>query len=345
MASKRVWITVLWLAAAVLAVLGCLFQLVGLVTPAWVYLSGQGTHPQSYTGYDLQTGLWFRYKCDLVDCRRISFGEDNLSDPPNLSSNQALALFSFLLTVVGVVSVVISRACWGRAKVRVTSLIAATFLLILSFILGLVPTIRMIGENQQLSGELADRFNGMTYQVVVRSPYSLALFGFGSLLVGFAAIPVLLNCIINRKTDLDDDYDYGGKSYNANAFPVREKQFEPAPARNVHSEYKGDPYYEPETAASKWDRSKRGREDRSDRTRSEPSSRYAVDLPDKPRHREGHGHSHARSRGRGYDDDDYEDYDTGESDRESYAKMEIGEKHGRGTTRSVSNKHYNSSMV
>ncbi|WAR03365.1 hypothetical protein MAR_009923 [Mya arenaria] len=316
MASKRVWITVLWLAAAVLAVLGCLFQLVGLVTPAWVYLSGQGTHPQSYTGYDLQTGLWFRYKCDLVDCRRISFGEDNLSDPPNLSSNQALALFSFLLTVVGVV-----------------------------IILGLVPTIRMIGENQQLSGELADRFNGMTYQVVVRSPYSLALFGFGSLLVGFAAIPVLLNCIINRKTDLDDDYDYGGKSYNANAFPVREKQFEPAPARNVHSEYKGDPYYEPETAASKWDRSKRGREDRSDRTRSEPSSRYAVDLPDKPRHREGHGHSHARSRGRGYDDDDYEDYDTGESDRESYAKMEIGEKHGRGTTRSVSNKHYNSSMV
>jgi len=78
MASKRS-VNVLWVITLVLALLGVLLQLIGLVTPSWVSVSGVGDHPDNFEGYDLQTGLWYRNKCTRIDCRKLSFGEEYLS--------------------------------------------------------------------------------------------------------------------------------------------------------------------------------------------------------------------------------------------------------------------------
>lgn len=195
--------TVIWIVAAVLGCLALLFQLIGLLTPAWVYTSGEGD--STMKGYDLQTGLWYRTKCSNVDCRRISFGEEFLTDPPNLSSNRGLAVVGFLLCLLAVALFLVNRACWKRRTLRQITLPTSIVLCFLSFVFTIIPVGRTISEIDELGTKLDARFRNMPYRVVLRSPYSLALFAVGSFLILVAAIPMVINLVFYRNRELDDD--------------------------------------------------------------------------------------------------------------------------------------------
>jgi len=204
-----------------------------------------------------------------------------------------------------------------------------------SVILGVVPVARQIGENNRLSELLRESFVGLPYRVTLESPYSLVMFGAGTLLVLFAMISQIIHLLKNRKAELDDDYE--GK-YNPRtvSYAAREKEVKP-----VHTESRKPPptddYYKADTVPSKWEPGAKGRgrhddDEYSERSYGDSEPRYTVDIPDKSRSRpvqgQGRGHGgHGGRRARDYDD--YEEYDDQydesdhESRAESYAKMEV----------------------